>query len=456
MKMSAHLWIIVYPANLKSEILNLKFLPILFKTISMKHFFTLLFIIFFFPSQGQSVRSITIASKPEEVGFSAERLGRIDQLVEGYLKDKSLPGAIVYIVRNGKVAYHKTWGTSNMATNAPLKKDDIFRIASMTKAITSMAVMMLYEEGKFLLDDPISMYIPEFSKPTVLKTFNSKDSTYTTEPAKSEITIRQLLTHSSGIDYAVIGGDAHKAIYAKNKISPGLGNVENSLGAEIKLLAKLPLAHNPGERFTYGLNTDVLGYLVEVLSGMPFDKFLQTRVFDKIGMKDTHFTLPKEKYNRLVTLHEGGDDGTMKPMQGKPMGLDPDYPKVATRYPSGGGGLSSTVEDYAKFLQVFLNKGEYNGVRLLSRKTVELILTDQLHSPVEGEMGLGFGLETETTDYISPASVGTFSWSGAFNTHYWADPKENLIGIIFTNVFNTRHWSIGTRFQVLTYQAIAD
>jgi CubicO group peptidase (beta-lactamase class C family) len=421
----------------------------------MKTFLTLMCLIFVYTSQGQSVRNISIASKPEEVGFSTERLARIDQLVEGYVKDKSFPGAIVYIVRNGKVAYHKTWGTSNMATNTPLKKDDIFRIASMTKAITSLAVMMLFEEGKFLLDDPISMYVPEFSKPTVLKTFNSKDSSFTTEPAKSEITIRQLLTHSSGIDYAVIGGDAHKAIYAKNKISPGLGNLDNSLGAEIKLLGKLPLAHNPGERFTYGLNMDVLGYLVEVLSGMPFDKFLQTRVFDKIGMKDTYFSLPKEKHNRLVTLHDGGEAGIMKPMEGKPFGLNPDYPKFPTRYPSGGGGLSSTVEDYAKFLQLYLNKGEYNGVRLLSRKTVELILTDQLPS-LDSEIGLGFGLETEKTDYISPVSIGTFSWAGAFNTHYWADPKENLVGIIFTNVFNTRHWDIGSKFQVLTYQAIAD
>jgi CubicO group peptidase (beta-lactamase class C family) len=402
------------------------------------------------------VKTIVPAAKPEDVGMSAERLGRIDKLVDQYVKDQSLPGVVVLIVRNGKIAYHKAWGVSNMDSKTPLKKDDIFRIASQTKAITSLAVMMLWEEGKFLLDDPLSMYIPEFKKPVVLKTFNAKDSSYTAEPAKSEITIRQLLTHSSGIDYPFIGNEHMKAIYAKNNISPGLGNIKTALGEEIRLLGKLPLAHHPGEKWTYGLNTDVLGYLVEIWSGIPFDQFLRTRIFDKLGMDDTYFSLPKEKQNRLVTLHEGGEDGKMSVIKTKPFGLNPDYPKFPTRYPSGGGGLSSTVEDYAKFLQLFLNKGEYNGVRLLSRKTVELILTDQLQPPLENEIGLGFGLETEKNDFYSPLSIGSFSWGGAFNTHYWADPKEKLIGLLFTNVFNTTHWSIGEKFKVLTYQGIAD
>jgi CubicO group peptidase (beta-lactamase class C family) len=404
--------------------------------------------------QAQPVRTFTTTAKPEDAGFSSARLSGIDKLIDGYIKDKTLPGAIVLVIKDGKIAYHKAWGTSNMGTNTPLKKDDIFRIASQTKAITSLAVMMLFEEGKFLLDDPISQYIPEFKSPNVVKTFNPKDSTFTTEPARGEITIRQLLTHTSGIDYPFIGNDNMKAIYAKHDISPGLGNLKTVLGSEIKLLAKLPLAHHPGERWTYGLNTDVLGYLVEVLSGVPFDQFLKTRIFDKLGMNDTYFTIPKEKHNRLVTLHEGGSDGKMAPIKTEPFGLNPDYPKYPTRYPSGGGGLSSTTEDYAKFLQLFLNNGEYNGVRLLGRKTVELILTDQVHPPVDSEIGLGFGLETQKNDFSSPLSVGSFSWGGAFNTHYWADPKEKVIGILFTNVFNTQHWDIGEKFKVLTYQAM--
>lgn len=422
----------------------------------MKHFSFLLALCICLSASAQSVRNITAAPKPEDVGFSTERLGRIDAMIAEHVKNRTLPGAVVYIVRNGKVAYHKAYGTSNMGTNTPLKKDDIFRIASQSKAITSLAVMMLYEEGKFLLDDPIAWYIPEFKNPTIIKTYNAKDTSYTAEPAKREITIRHLLTHTSGLDYAVIGGEPLKSIYAKNKISPGIGGDKIVMGENIKILAKLPLAHQPGEKWTYGLNSDVLGYLIEVLSGTSFDKFLQTRIFDKLGMKDTYFTLPQEKHDRLVTLHEGEKDGTMKPMKGSAMGLNPDYPKFPTKYPSGGGGLSSTVEDYAKFLQLFLNKGEYNGVRLLGRKTVELMLTDQLKPPVESEFGLGFGLETEANDNISILSAGSFFWAGAFNTHYWADPKEKIIGMIFTNVFNTPYWNVGTKFQVLTYQSIAD
>ena len=422
----------------------------------MKHFTLLLALFLGLSASAQSVKNITPAAKPEDVGFSSERLGRIDNLIAEHVKNKTLPGAVVYIVRNGKVAYHKAYGTSNMATNTPLRKDDIFRIASQSKAITSLAVLMLFEEGKFLLDDPISWYIPEFKNPTIVKSFNQKDSSFTTEPAKREITIRHLLTHTSGLDYAVIGGEPLKSIYAKNGISPGVGGDKIVMSENIKMLAKLPLAHQPGEKWTYGLNTDVLGYLVEVVSGMSFDKFLQTRIFDKLGMKDTYFTLPQEKHNRLVTLHEGEKDGTMKPMKGSALGLTPDYPKFATRYPSGGVGLSSTVEDYAKFLQLFLNKGEYNGVRLLSRKTVELMLTDQIKPPIESEFGLGFGLETESNDNVSILSAGSFFWAGAFNTHYWADPKEKIIGLIFTNVFNTPYWNVGGKFQVLTYQGIVD
>ncbi len=422
----------------------------------MKHLILSFVLLAGFISHAQTVKNISAAARPEDVGFSTERLSRIDDMINKYVADQTLPGAVAYIVRNGKVVYYKSWGSSNLDTKAPLKKDDIFRIASMTKAITSLAALMLFEEGKFMLDDPLSKYIPEFAKPTVVKSFNSKDTTFVTEAAKREITIRDLLTHSSGIDYAVIGSETHRSIYAKHNISPGLGNLTTVLGDEIKQLARLPLAHHPGEKWTYGLNIDVVGYLIEIWSGMPFDKFLQTRVFDKLGMKDTYFTLPKEKHSRLVALHEGREDGKMQVIKNRPFGLDPDYNKFPTQYPSGGGGLASTVEDYAKFLQLFLNKGEYNGVRLLSRKTVELALTDQLHAPVEMEIGLAFGLETEKNDYQSPSSIGTFTWGGAFNTHYWADPQEKLIGVLYTNVFNTIHGGISEKFKVLTYQAIID
>ncbi len=402
---------------------------------------------------GQSTTTLTPASRPEEVGLSAARLGRIDAMVGDLVARQEIPGAVVLIARDGRIAYHKAYGVRDTETGEPMRPDDIFRIASQSKAIVSLAVMMLWEEGHFLLDDPVLRYLPTFAEPSVLTTFNAADTTYETEPARSEITIRQLLTHTSGIDYAVIGSEEFNAIYAKAGVPSGIGNDRDRIGDKMDILGTLPLKHHPGERFTYGLNTDVLGYLVEVVSGEPLDRFLRTRIFEPLGMDDTWFYLPVGKHDRLVTLHDG-QTGQAVPIDGAAYDQqDPDYPTLPGTYFSGGAGLSSTVEDYAAFLQLFLNGGEYNGVRLLSPKTVELVLTDQLPE-MRNEFGLGFGLETEANDHRTPLTIGSFSWGGAFNTHYWADPQERLIGLIYTNIYNTEHWSIGDRFKVLTYQAV--
>lgn len=395
-------------------------------------------------------------AKPEQAGVSSERLSRVDELVNSYLNNGQIPGAVVFIARNGKIVHHKAYGYSNLENKTPLKPNDIFRIASQSKAVTSLAVMMLFEEGKFLLDEPVSKYIPEFKSPRVLVNFNEKDSGYFTEPAKSEPTIRQLLTHTSGIDYAGIGNKEFKAIFAKAGVPSGIGNHQGLLGDKMKILAKLPLKHHPGERYTYGLNVDVLGYLVEIWSGMSLDQFFKTRIFTPLGMNDTYFYLPKEKHNRLVAVYETRD-GKLLPPTGKIYdGVSPEYPTLPGTYYSGGAGLSSTVEDYAKFLQLFINGGVYNGKRLLSRKTIELMLTNQVQPPLTNQIGLGFGLETTANDYQSIYSVGSFSWGGAFNTHYWGDPKEKLVGLIFTNMYNSPVWTIGEKFKIATYQAIAD
>lgn len=393
--------------------------------------------------------------KPEDVGLSSQRLSRIDNFLQDYVNKKWIPGAVVLVARNGKVVYHKAFGYADVESGAALKKDHIFRIASQSKAITSLAVMMLFEEGKFQLDDAVSKYLPEFKSPRVLDRINWADTTYTTVPAKSEITIRQLLTHTSGIDYAGIGNQEFKAIYAKAGIPSGIGNHDMVLAEKIKTLGGLPLKHHPGEQYTYSLSIDVLGYLVEVLSGMSFDQFLRTRIFQPLGMNDTYFYLPKEKHSRLVTLYES-KAGLVKKVDHKIFdGVNPDYPKLEGKYFSGGAGLSSTVEDYAKFLQLFLNKGEFNGQRLLSRKTVELMLTNQVQPPLTNQMGLGFGLETEKNDYQSITSQGTFSWGGAFNSQYWADPKEKMVLIIYTNMYGSPYRT-GDYFRNLTYQSIVD
>jgi CubicO group peptidase (beta-lactamase class C family) len=407
------------------------------------------------PAAAQAARTLVPGGAPEAVGLSPTRLARIDSLVTSLVARREIPGAVALVARHGVVAYHKAWGYRDVETRAPLRADDIFRIASQSKAVTALAVMMLWEEGHFLLDDRVSRYLPAFANPRVLTTFNAADTTWEAEPARGEITIRQLLTHTSGIDYAAIGSPEFRAIYAKAGVPSGIGNDRDVLAAKMEILAGLPLRHHPGERFTYGLNSDVLGRLVEVISGQSFDAFLRTRIFEPLGMRDTWFYLPADRHERLVTLHDG-ESGMVVPMRARPFDdVDPDYPRLRGTYFSGGAGLSSTVEDYARFLQLFLNGGAYGGVRLLGTKTVELILTDQVPDSAS-EFGLGFGLETPANDHRSPVTVGTFSWGGAFNTTYWADPAEGLIGVLYTNVYNTAHRNLGERFKVLVYQAIVD
>jgi CubicO group peptidase (beta-lactamase class C family) len=422
----------------------------------MKNLLTLIFLSIFLSISLTAFSQIFTAGKPEDNGMSTARLSKIDKMIEEHMANKWIPGAVVLIARNGKIVYHKAYGYADIETKRPLKKDDIFRIASQSKAITSLAVMMLYEDGKFGLDDPVSKYIPEFKNPKVLVRLNWEDTTYTTTPAKSEITIRQLLTHTSGIDYAGIGSQEFKAIYAKAGVVSGIGNDNMILSEKMKILGGLPLKHNPGEAYTYSLSIDVLGYLVEVLSGMPFDQYLKAKIFTPLGMNDTYFYLPKEKHARLVSLHELKDDKEVAKVSKNIFdNVNPDYPTLEGKYHSGGAGLSSTAEDYARFLQMFLNKGVYNGNRLLSRKTIELMLTPQLQPPLTNQHGLGFGLETDKNDYLSIFSLGSFSWGGAFNTQYWADPKEKLVGVIYTNMYGGNRGT-GDRFKVFTYQAIVD
>jgi CubicO group peptidase (beta-lactamase class C family) len=404
---------------------------------------------------------ITPAATPAAAGFSAERLQRIDKVLQEYVDKGRMNGAVALIIRNGKVAYFKSVGYDK-DVNTPLQKDGIFRIASQSKAITSVAVMMLYEEGKFMLDDPISNYIPEFRKPTVLDKFNKADSSYTTVPAKREVTIRDLLTHTSGIGYAQIGTPEANAIYAKAGVVGGIGVDKIVLADKMKILGRLPLFHQPGERWTYGLNTDVLGYLVEVVSGMSLDVFLRKRIFEPLGMKDTYFYLPKDKYKRLVMLYT--DDTATQRVKAMPerIGINGefsrDYPATEGTYFSGGGGLSSTIYDYAIFLQMLLNGGEYNGKRLLSRNSVRMMTMNQIGDVSRGtnKFGLGFGITTEKGSAAMPTQEGTFDWGGMFATTYWVDPKEKLVGLLYRNVYPTKWGSLSNLYKVLVYQAIND
>src|SRR5215207_5780567 len=249
-------------------------------------------------------KALSIAT-PESAGMSADRLKRIDTMLNGWIERGRTNGAVALLLRDGKIVYHKAFGYDDLEKKQPLQTNNIFRIASQTKAITSVAMMILYEEGKVLLDDPVSRYIPEFAKPVVLDKFNAEDSSFTTVPAKGEVTIRQLLTHTSGIGYAQIGSKESNAIYAKANITSGIGTEGgHSLATDMRKLGKLPLMHQPGEKWTYGLNTDLLGYLVEVISGKSLDQFFQTKIFEPLGMKDTYFNVPVAKQSRVVTLYQ--------------------------------------------------------------------------------------------------------------------------------------------------------
>jgi CubicO group peptidase (beta-lactamase class C family) len=392
---------------------------------------------------------------PETAGFSADRLGRMDRVIQEYVDQKRIPGAVALVARHGKIIYYKGFGQDDVDAKTSLKRDAIFRIASQTKAVTSVAVMMLFEEGRFLLDEPVSKYLPAFKSPKVLDKFNEKDSSYTTLPAKSEITIRQLLTHTSGISYPSIGTKEANAIYAKAKVPSGIGTPNAKLADAMNTLGGLPLVHQPGEKWSYGLNTDVLGYLVEVLSGTSLDAFFRTRIFDPLGMKDTYFYLPKDRHNRLTALYtENKDKAYQKqPAQGN---QSPDYPKQAGTYYSGGAGLSSTAYDYAMFLQMLLNGGEYNGKRLLSPATVRMMTSNQIGELSLGlkKFGLGFGLITEREAARMPVSEGAFEWGGIFGTTYWADPQEGVVALLYTQKFPNSYGDLADKFRVLVYQAL--
>lgn len=413
-------------------------------------------------SQTKSIKKSLVLTEafPESVGVSSERLARIDKMCEQEVANGNLPGIVTMVARKGKIVLWKAYGMADNSAGKKMKRDDIFRIASQTKAITSTALMMLWEEGKFQLDDPVSKYIPEFKNSQVLKSFQYGDTTWTGIPADKEITVRHLITHTSGIGYGFIDPDERfKMIFHKAGIVDAFTTEKVILSENIKKLAKMPLHHNPGENFTYSEGLDVLGYFIEVVSGMPFDEFLKTHIFDPLGMDDTRFYQPDSKANRLVAVQHKVDGKWQKfPVTS----YDPEYPiKGAKTYFAGGAGLSSTVKDYAAFLQMYLNGGEYNGIRLLSRTTVDAILSNQIGDiwgdNSDTKYGLAFGILTESgQNKGGKGSEGTFDWGGYFNTSYFADPKENVIGLIFKQTQGPVDDITGWKFRQLVFQTIDD
>lgn len=411
-------------------------------------------------AQTKSIKSSPVLTEASaaSVGMSDERLDRIDLMCQQAIAASQVPGLVALVARNGKIVYYKAFGIADSETGRELKRDDIFRIASQSKAITSTAVMMLWEEGRFRLDDPIARYIPAFKDAQVLDTLY-EDGSYATIAADKAITIRHLLTHTSGIGYGIIDGDERfKRIYQEAGITDLFTTEPISIEESVLKLAKLPLHHHPGEHFTYSEGLDVLGYFIEVVSGMPLDEYFKTHIFDPLGMTDTWFYLPESKYDRLVSIQKK-EKGLW---QNYPITFyDPDYPKSGAKtFFSGGAGLSSTAKDYASFLQMYLNHGELNGIRLLSRTTIQFMMSNQigdLWADSGSYYGLAFGvIDEKGQDMGAKGSTGTFEWGGYFNTQYFADPKEKIIGILFKQTQGTDSDQTAWKFRQLVGQAVDD
>ena len=397
--------------------------------------------------------------KPESLGLSSERLERIGAVVQHDIDDRRIAGAVTLVIRHGHIAWFKSQGMMDREAGKPMRPDAMFRICSMTKPITSLAVMMLYEEGRFLLDDPVSNYLPEFKNPKVLVKPATGES-YSI-PATREITIRDLLRHTSGLTYhwnADLGPR-----YESAGVASGLLEYDGTIADSVKKLAGVALLFNPGDRFEYSLGVDVLGRLVEVVSGKPLDEFFRTRIFEPLGMKDTYFYPPENKLDRLATAYTYDADQGLKRFPDTPMKegsfvYSADY---ASRGPkklfSGGAGLVSTAMDYARFCQMMLDEGKVGNSRLLSRKSVELMTHDQLGKigPEQG-FGLGFGVSGMKSPLSELGSPGEYNWGGFFYTGFTIDPKEQMIVVFMAQLHPTGNLTLDREVNVLAYQAIND
>ncbi|WP_086476721.1 MULTISPECIES: serine hydrolase domain-containing protein [Arenibacter] len=400
------------------------------------------------------------SSLPEEVGMSTQRLNLLSTVMEQYVKDGKMAGNVTLVARKGKIVYHKAFGHADIEADREMKTDAIFRIASQTKAIVSVAIMILQEEGKLLIADPIGNYLPEWKSTTVAQ--KTDNGGYELVPAKREITIRDLLTHTAGIGYGHgLAKEQWKAAEIQNWY---FADRDEPISATVARMAKLPMDAQPGERFVYGYSTDILGVIVEKVSGQSLDQFLKDRILDPLGMADTYFYLPENKEDKLATSYMAHSGKALERAPNPGLGVGQGhYVKGPRKSFSGGAGLLSTSLDYAKFLQMMLNDGAYNGKQILSPKTVELMISDHVVSrdiPYSGRSGTGFGLGFSITKDIGmrgePGSVGTFEWGGAYGSTYWVDPVEELVVVYFKQLIPTNGVDDHAKLRNLVYQAIVE
>ncbi len=395
---------------------------------------------------------------PEQVGMSSERLQRLDRVLKSYIINEQLAGQVALVLRRGNIVFSAANGMQDIDAGIPMREDSIFRIASQTKAITSAAIMMLHERGELDISDPLSRYLPEWREMQVAVPDNNGG--YNLEPAQRQITLRHLLTHTAGMSYgsgpaADLWADAgFQGWYFANRDEP--------MRESIRRMAALPLDAHPGENWIYGYSTDILGAVVEVVSGQSLATFFEQEIFQPLGMTDTHFFLPESRLDRLNTVYQPVDGGGIAARPERDgmlsQGLYVDGPRQSH---SGGAGLLSTAQDYARFLQMLLNGGEFNDARLLSPKSVELMTSDHIpHLPFRENAGQGFGLGfyvvTDLGARGAMGSVGEYGWGGAYHSTYWVDPAEELIVIYLTQIIPATGLDDYSRLRSGVYQAIVD
>jgi CubicO group peptidase (beta-lactamase class C family) len=398
---------------------------------------------------------------PQEAGFSSKALQQIDALLEQAVERKQIAGAVALLARDGKLGYLRAKGAQDAEAGKAMTTDTLFRIASMTKPVTSVAVMILVDEGRLTVSDPVSKYLPEFKNPKVLIPGSGGDAKVV--PASREITVRDLLTHTSGLTYRFMAQPPFAELYHMADICDGLTRPSFTMAENMRRLASLPLVHQPGSAFQYGLSTDVLGRLVEVISGQGLESFMRKRIFEPLAMNDTYFDLPSEKVNRLAAVYEPGPDQHIRRVGDDPvikgeLAYCVTSPYQGQRgYYSGGAGLTSSTADYARLLQMLLNGGQWNGTRILKPETVREMTSNQIGDlkfmMPASRFGYGFGI-VSAKDKDEVASVGSYAWGGFYSTMFWVDPQKKLVGVLMTQLFPMEHLTLHQDFKKLAYAAI--